>query len=1096
MEEAVTRKFINEDSSSITCLCASVEACVSHGLKRRALGLFKSGSTTALIHKIAKFNESANIVSQLVEDFERRSHSTSEFSLSRTRSFTNKVSSPSYNTVTTSASCGGSPPAQSKYLWIRLALFEKKLPFIIDHLVENASKYYERDAFMSDSELGPILSSLLVGPCALEISKLKTTDHYFTDPPAGELVQRHKISSSSRSPQTPPSSRRPNLNYRRPKSSEMDGVAAATTPNRNGGSWEGVCQAKDYVESLHQNSKVTLLYGKNNVVVQPKPDTDALPGYMSLHQNSRGSLFVKWTPNELMNGSSVSWETTEREPGDRERGVFWDLALNLKVDDLVYLHCHQAGPDAGGTLVFVGQDGVPRPAIQFPPGGHLLAFLTCFETGLLPRGHLDPPLWSHHGKGKVFPCLKRRSAASAPGLPVRKGSSSETTSSTVVSGAGGSSEERGGEDSASSAGSTLSGDPPSEGEQATGNGGPLDFVFRILFLNKPSEWPPRSPPPAKNTDQAHGQQVQCAPTPSAPPCTPEVGRTSSSSNSYSLSQPEFSPTPVSPLEQREGRSGEDDESSSRIQLVCETMKRQIISRAFYGWLAHCRHLRTVRTHLSGLVHSSPRVTTPSKEDAEGLTKAAWQKYRTEDGRIDGWDDVMRLVYFGGVTHDLRATVWPYLLGLYDPQSTPEQRRKQDEEVRTKYAKDVEEWSTVEILFRRKEEEALQRARLSSSGTTTTSSSTSSSVTASPNKNRVFSRWRSSGSTPPPLSSLAMDTTESTSLSSSTTSRDISLDHVKSMSNEVFESVETVNGAGSLETVTSPAKGGVPVLPRDPEFSDGSDVDEQEEERDDAKEIPKKSTSTPDASAQVVRSKGSIRKQMMRRTALTRKFQTRKIFDLFGVNLHRIDKDVNRCDRNHPFFTAENLDRLRCIMCTYVWNNLELGYMQGMCDLVAPLLVVLEDETLTYACFCRLMERMAENFPTGGAMDRHLGNLRSLIQILDGELFELLDQNKECTHFFFCYRWFLLDFKRELLYDDIFAVWEVIWAAQRFASTDFVLFIALALVQYYRDIILDNSMDFTDIIKFFNEMAERHDAQAILKLARNLVSQLQTLIDSS
>ena len=27
--------------------------------------------------------------------------------------------------------------------------------------------------------------------------------------------------------------------------------------------------AKDYVESLHQNNKTTLLYGKNNVLVQP-----------------------------------------------------------------------------------------------------------------------------------------------------------------------------------------------------------------------------------------------------------------------------------------------------------------------------------------------------------------------------------------------------------------------------------------------------------------------------------------------------------------------------------------------------------------------------------------------------------------------------------------------------------------------------------------------------------------------------------------------------------------------------------------------------------------------------------------------------------
>lgn len=34
---------------------------------------------------------------------------------------------------------------------------------------------------------------LLVGPCALEYTKLKTADHYWTDPSADELVQRHRI---------------------------------------------------------------------------------------------------------------------------------------------------------------------------------------------------------------------------------------------------------------------------------------------------------------------------------------------------------------------------------------------------------------------------------------------------------------------------------------------------------------------------------------------------------------------------------------------------------------------------------------------------------------------------------------------------------------------------------------------------------------------------------------------------------------------------------------------------------------------------------------------------------------------------------------
>lgn len=61
---------------------------------------------------------------------------------------------------------------------------------------------------------------------------------------------------------------------------------------------------------------------------------------------------------------------------------------------------------------------------------------------------------------------------------------------------------------------------------------------------------------------------------------------------------------------------------------------------------------------------------------------------------------------------------------------------------------------------------------------------------------------------------------------------------------------------------------------------------------------------------------------------------------------------------------------------YVWEHLEVGYMQGMCDLVAPLLVIFDDESITYSCFCLLMERMGANFPhNGGAMDTHFSNMR-------------------------------------------------------------------------------------------------------------------------
>lgn len=223
--------------------------------------------------------------------------------------------------------------------------------------------------------------------------------------------------------------------------------------------------------------------------------------------------------------------------------------------------------------------------------------------------------------------------------------------------------------------------------------------------------------------------------------------------------------------------------------------------------------------------------------------------------------------------------------------------------------------------------------------------------------------------------------------------------------------------------------------------------------------------------------------------------SQELLDLYTLNLHRIDKDVQRCDRNYWYFTPANLEKLRNIMCSYIWQHLDIGYVQGMCDLLAPLLVILDDEALAFSCFTELMKRMNQNFPHGGAMDTHFANMRSLIQILDAELFELMHQNGDYTHFYFCYRWFLLDFKRELVYDDVFAVWESIWAAKHVSSSQFVLFIALALVEIYRDIILENNMDFTDIIKFFNEMAEHHNVKQILELARELVCKVQMLIEN-
>ncbi|XP_067931924.1 small G protein signaling modulator 2-like [Watersipora subatra] len=1024
MEESVTKKFIHEDSSSITTLCGAVEACLKYKMKRQLVNLFSNtSSTTFLLHRVAKTLDEAKETSRAVAELEGGTDALSRFSLKGFRADSSNTS-PSHQRN-----------GHHKYAWIRMALQNKVLAKIVAYLVANSSKYYEPASLLADQSKGRLLAELLDGPCALEYSKIRTTDHLYTDPNADELVLRHRLHSStsvvSQSSGSSPH-RRPALGL---------GKARCNTSSSSEDSARSVpMHAREYVDSLHQNFKAKLLYGKNNVKVLPRDGDSRLPGYLSLHQTST-SLSLKWTPNQLISSNSTSGNSTsgsssetvltptEDEPSfsdscyvgkthkcqttsansdpshnprlmTKPLELLWDCAITVNIDEIVYLHCHHQG-SCGGSLILVGMDGVQSPAFHFPFGGHLLAFLTCLESGLQPHAHLDPPLWIHRDTvekssilGKIFPKVRKRPSKH---LSSEGGDLRDTFPINAIA-----------ED--------------------------VDYVFRIVLSCKPAglhklidgriqsfpslgfrlPWAPAKPGSDYALDCPNGDD--------------NYGETTLTvTNGEAISKP--------PLKTKDS-----------LQRLCETMKLRILSRAFYGWLAHCRHLKTVREHLSGLVYSNGATLPVPPENEKCLTSEFWSRLSDTD-KVFLQFEIYRRIYYGGMSHDIRKQVWPYLLGHYKFGCTKSERRRIDLLAQRNYEVTKDEWMSVEAVIKERNDKSKVCRMASESDEDGDEHCECSSVASMPElvRNRSLQRQTSA------------------------------------LSNDVFLDTVIVGEVGSeeLSLTTRPH----------PPLTKWHTVDSNYRE-----DFCSVKMSNTFGGQRRYSSDGNIETES---SPLVRKdsYQNEKLLEEVDQNLHRIDKDVHRCDRTYWYFTENNLKKLRNVMCTYVWKNLEVGYVQGMCDLVAPLLVIFDDESLTYSCFCELMKRMVYNFPNGGAMDNHIANMRSLIRVLDPELHDLMHHDDEFSHFYFCYRWLLLDFKREMCYDDVFLVWESIWSAKHITSDNYVAFIALAMIESYRDILLDNSMDFTDVIKFFNEMAEKHDAKEVLSIARDLVYKLQKLIET-
>lgn len=205
-------------------------------------------------------------------------------------------------------------------------------------------------------------------------------------------------------------------------------------------------------------------------------------------------------------------------------------------------------------------------------------------------------------------------------------------------------------------------------------------------------------------------------------------------------------------------------------------------------------------------------------------------------------------------------------------------------------------------------------------------------------------------------------------------------------------------------------------------------------------------------------------------------------------------------------------RLVAILEAYAIYDPEIGYCQGMSDLLAPLLAVLEEDDEAFWCFAGFMRKARHNFRLDEVgIRRQLNMVSRIIKHKDFHLYRHLEmlQAEDC---FFVYRMVVVMFRRELAFEQTLSLWEVMWADQAAhragiaksswgklrlgapPTDDLLLYAIAASVLQKRKLIIESYSSMDEIIRECNSMAGQLDIWKLLDDANDLVVTLRDRIE--
>lgn len=478
-----------------------------------------------------------------------------------------------------------------------------------------------------------------------------------------------------------------------------------------------------------------------------------------------------------------------------------------------------------------------------------------------------------------------------------------------------------------------------------------------------------------------------------------------------------------------------------------------------------------------------------------LSPQQWRSLFTSDGKFrDGGVKFLKKVRSRGVDPSIRVEVWPFLLGVYDLNSTKEER----EIIRTQKRKEYEKLRReCRRLLKRgngslKLKEISETGYSGDSGSVLQDTDTSSSEDVVSARESLSSEERSQDaeySDDP--SSILLDGNAS---SRRTTNADSSALNSESSDSDSSEDPEVIHA-----------------------FSCSEDGEENNPDEAPNENIPLTNTEVRDklrATEDFATWQRIIRLDAVRANsewitycpsqATVSEVRARRSAEAVGL------KDYDHLEPCRIFHAA----RLVAILEAYALYDPEIGYCQGMSDLLSPITAVITEDHEAFWCFVGFMKKARHNFRLDEVgIRRQLSIVSKIIKVKDSHLYRHLEklQAEDC---FFVYRMVVVLFRRELSFEQTLCLWEVMWAdqaairagigksawsriRQRAPPTDDLLLYAIAAsVLKRRKLIIEKYSSMDEILRECNSMAGQLDVWKLLDDAHDLVVTLHDKIERS